>query len=189
MKLNLTMPGMVILFLILAALAADVLADGVYNLSFGLSSGGGGTSSSGALKVTGTAGQPATGDSFESLLLPGLVVRSGFWNTSLPSVSAVGEELPATPLVNRLNAPYPNPFNPSTNIRFELATAGRVRVKIYDARGQMVRDLVREDYPAGRHEVAWNGRNDQGGNAASGIYFIRFEAGNVSGTKKMTLLK
>jgi len=181
--------GPVVLILALAVLAADVLADGTYNLRFGLASAGTETSASGGLKVRGTSGQPVVGRSDESPLSSGHVLRSGFWTPATAVPTAVGDELPGNPQVNRLNSPYPNPFNPATNVRFELAAPGPVRVKIFNARGQMVRDLVNEDFPAGRHEVLWDGRDDQGGNAPSGIYFVHFVAGGTTGTKKMTLLK
>jgi len=175
--------------LLLGVCTAEVLADGPFGMGFGFAGSGGGTSSDGSMTVTGLIGQPVVAESRESLLTPGPVVRSGFMRTRARTVTSVGDDLPATPLVNRLNAPYPNPFNPATNIRFEMATAGPVRVKIYDTRGQMVRDLLRQEFAAGLHEVLWDGRNDQGSNAPSGMYFVRFEAGETVGTKKMTLLK
>jgi len=74
------------------------------------------------------------------------------------AITPVGEELPGVPVNSRLNPPYPNPFNPSTNVSFELAVPGPVRVRIYDSRGQLVRELVNDYMPAGRHEVLGTGR-------------------------------
>lgn len=189
MKIWQKIPALVAMVLVLAVFAAEVLADGTFGFGFGLASGGGGSSFGGGFTVTGIAGQPVVSSSQAILPYPPMKVRSGFWTTTARTVTAVGDELPTTPLANRLNAPYPNPFNPATNIRFEMAAPGLVRVKIYDARGQMVRDLVREEFPAGLHEVLWDGKNDKGGNAPSGMYFVRFEAGETVGTRKMTLLK
>jgi hypothetical protein len=189
MTLRMKTPLVVALVLIVGVLTADVLADGTCNLAFGVSAGGGGTSTGSSLRVTGLAGQPVVSESRESPTGPGLAVASGFQNTRARINHPSGVEIPGSPLANRLNEPYPNPFNPATNIRFETAAPGPVRVKVFDARGQLVRDLVSGQYPAGRHEVLWDGRNDQGGNAPSGMYFVRFEAGRTVGTKKMTLLK
>lgn len=189
MKLWQKFPALTAMVLVLAVFAAEVLADGTFGFGFGLASGGGGTSSGWGYTLKGIAGQPVVSSSQTTLPHPPLRVRSGFMAATQSTPVAVGDELPTTPVINRLNAPYPNPFNPATNIRFELAAPGPVRVKIYDARGQMVRDLVRQEFPAGLHEVLWDGRNDQGGNAPSGIYFVRFEAGETVGTRKITLLK
>ena len=189
MTLNMKTPLAVALVLIVGVLTADVLADGTCNLTFGFSGAGGGTSTGPSLRVTGLAGQPVVAESSESLSGPGMLVASGFYNTKARINHPSGVEIPGTPLANRLNEPYPNPFNPATNIRFEMAAPGPVRVKIFDARGQLVRDLVSGEYPAGRHEIFWDGRNNKGGNASSGMYFVRFEAGRTVGTKKMTLLK
>jgi hypothetical protein len=179
-------PVITLLILLLGVTAVDVMANGPHGLWFGLGSGGGGTSGSGSgLEVTGTVGQPLVDRSSSGTTL----VRSGFWYSVQGPVGSAGDVPPGLPAANRLDSPYPNPFNPATNIRFELTARSPVRVRIFDAQGRMVRDLVREVYPAGRHEVAWNGRDDQGGSVSSGVYFVRFEADGTVGTKKMTLLK
>jgi len=94
-----------------------------------------------------------------------------------------------TPLVTHLNGNFPNPFNPSTNIDFTLANELNVRIDIYNIRGQRVRTLVNEPLGVGRHTVMWNGDDQQGRDVSSGIYFYRFEAGNVNEIRRMLLLK
>ncbi len=95
----------------------------------------------------------------------------------------------------RLLQNYPNPFNPSTNIRFVLGAAAQVTLSIYNTRGQEVRSLVRGRFPAGEHELFWNGRDDNGSRAASGIYFLKMTAGTgptntlFAKTSRMLLLK
>lgn len=84
---------------------------------------------------------------------------------------------------------YPNPFNPSTTIRFDIPTSGRVRVSVYDARGARVAQLVDQGYEAGSHTVRWTGRDDRGVAAGSGVYFARLEWNGATQTRKLVLLK
>ncbi|MCC7261764.1 MAG: Ig-like domain repeat protein [Candidatus Latescibacteria bacterium] len=84
---------------------------------------------------------------------------------------------------------YPNPFNPTTAIAYQLPEAGRVRLTIYNALGQQVRVLVEETQEAGLHTVEWNGLDAAGQPAAGGMYFCRLEAGSQSAARKMLFLK
>lgn len=84
---------------------------------------------------------------------------------------------------------HPNPFNPSTNIQFNLSTESLVTLRIYNLQGQLVRELLHEQRVAGPHQVIWNGRDDHGITAASGIYFIRLESGNHVKVSKLTLVR
>jgi hypothetical protein len=84
---------------------------------------------------------------------------------------------------------YPNPFNPSTAIEFQLAAKANVRVEIFDAIGRRVTTLINEPRHAGVHTVIWNGRNAYGNPVASGVYLFKLSAGDNSGTGKMVLLK
>ncbi len=89
----------------------------------------------------------------------------------------------------RLDKPAPNPFNPAVLIRYQLPTDEPVRLRIYDVRGRLVRTLVDEPRPVGRHEEVWNGRDDLGRAVASGTYFCRIEAGPHRATERMTLVR
>lgn len=85
---------------------------------------------------------------------------------------------------------YPNPFNPATTISYELAESASVSLTIYDVAGKLVRTLAADEaVSAGRHEVAWQGRDQAGRLVAAGIYFYRLEAGKYSATRRMTLVK
>ncbi|MFO7607955.1 MAG: FlgD immunoglobulin-like domain containing protein [Candidatus Krumholzibacteriia bacterium] len=170
---------------VVAATPAAAQLSPTHTVRFWVAAGGGGSSQAGSLRVTGTIGQPAAGRATAG----GLVLKGGFWHGRAPALSAVDDSPPGAPVASRLNAPYPNPFNPATRIGFELAAPGPVRVRIFDARGQKVRDLVDGDFPVGLHEILWDGRNNQGANVPSGVYFVRFEAAGITGTEKMTLLK
>jgi subtilisin-like proprotein convertase family protein len=83
----------------------------------------------------------------------------------------------------------PNPFNPRTVISFDLARTGPVHLDIYDLRGRLVRILVAEDLPAGRHQVTWDGLDRHGRMSASGVYFTKLVAGEAARVEKMTLVR
>jgi hypothetical protein len=104
----------------------------------------------------------------------------------MPVQTAVGDgpRVPAT-----LHANHPNPFNPSTTIRYELAAADNVRLRVFDATGRLVRTLVDAREGAGAHDVTFDGRDDAGRPMASGVYFYRLDAGSTTQTRKMVLLK
>lgn len=83
----------------------------------------------------------------------------------------------------------PNPFNPSTHIKFELPHAAHVKLYVYNILGQEVRNLIDEELTAGRHTVTFDGLNNDKRELASGVYFYRMEAGDFKANKKMILLK
>jgi hypothetical protein len=83
----------------------------------------------------------------------------------------------------------PNPFNPTTTIRFTVRDAGYVSLQVFDAGGRAVRTLVDDRVASGTHEVRWDGGNERGERVSSGVYFYRLTALGVSQTKKMVLLK
>ena len=84
----------------------------------------------------------------------------------------------------------PNPFNPTTELRFELARAGAVTLDVYDARGRHVRTLLRTDRAeVGAHYVVWDGRDDAGRAVASGVYHARLVAPDARLVQRLTLLK
>ncbi|MDX2475364.1 MAG: alkaline phosphatase family protein [Candidatus Krumholzibacteria bacterium] len=85
---------------------------------------------------------------------------------------------------------YPNPFNPTTKIVFELPRAEKASLRIYDMGGRLVRDLISDNIlNAGQHAAVWRGDDEAGNVVAAGLYFYRLEAGKVSETKRVVLLK
>ncbi len=84
---------------------------------------------------------------------------------------------------------FPNPFNPATTIFYTLARPGRVRLVIYNSRGQKVRVLQVRKQGAGSHSVSWDGKSRSGSEVPSGIYFCRLEVNHRSLTRKMLLLR
>ena len=103
-------------------------------------------------------------------------------------ISAVGSPEEPPSLIT-INGVYPNPFNPSTTISFSLPAEGNVSVDIHALSGQKVRSLVSQSLRAGTHSVVWNGRDDRGKAAASGVYLVRLTMGGITASQQMTLVK
>jgi len=84
----------------------------------------------------------------------------------------------------------PNPFNPSTTLRFRVEEPGEAILRVFDARGRIVRTLLRQWLPAGEHEARWDGRDERGGEVASGLYFAQIAAAHgVPDRLKIVLMK
>lgn len=171
-----------------AAPGARAQSGGPYDLSWSTIDGGGATAlSGGSYSLGGTTGQPDAGAAHGGPW----AVLGGFWEAESFAVGVPGEEpgdtVPA--LAFRLHAPVPNPFNPSTRIAFELPEAAPVRLAIYDLRGALVRVLLAEQLPAGRQNAVWDGRSETGQGVASGVYFVRLDAGARRAQQRALLLK
>ncbi len=95
----------------------------------------------------------------------------------------------APPVPLELFQNHPNPFNPTTTIRFGLPKAAHATLEIYDVGGRLVRTLVDSALPAKLHAIEWNGRNNHGTEVASGIYLYKLRVENKTFVKKMMLLK
>ncbi len=93
------------------------------------------------------------------------------------------------PEVTALRGNYPNPFNPETNISFDVKSNSDVAIDIYNIKGQKVTRLIEKNFNAGRHTVVWKGQDDAGKNVASGVYFYKMTSGDYTQTKKMMLMK
>ena len=89
-----------------------------------------------------------------------------------------------------LNQNYPNPFNPTTSISYELNVNAVVKLTVFNSLGQQVRTLINDMHQeAGAHVIQWNGADDSGQQAASGLYMYRLESGDQTQTMKMLLMK
>lgn len=89
----------------------------------------------------------------------------------------------------RLLNNYPNPFNPSTTIRFELNRMCKVKLQVFDLLGRRVRTLFSGRMSAGRHTRIWDGKDEAGNPVSSGVYIYRLQTANKAQTKKMVLLR
>lgn len=93
------------------------------------------------------------------------------------------------PLEFSLEPNYPNPFNPTTTIAYQLPEDAPVRLSIYNVAGQLVRTLVNETQQAGHYSVEWNGRDETGQLVGSGLYLYRLEAGTFRQNRTMIMVK
>ncbi|MCP4545978.1 MAG: T9SS type A sorting domain-containing protein, partial [bacterium] len=100
--------------------------------------------------------------------------------------TGIGDVAPA---VLALGKNFPNPFNPTTTITFDMPKSGKVDLAIYDVTGRRVATLVNGTVDAGQHEIMWQGKDDSGNRVASGLYFSRLISGEEMLTRKMMLLK
>jgi len=105
------------------------------------------------------------------------------------SVDVATETPAALPVVTTLHGAAPNPFNPATTLSYDIASGGRVSLKIYSIDGRLVRTLVDETVLPGRYSTVWQGRDDGGRTVASGTYVVRLVAPGRTETRRMMLLK
>ena len=93
------------------------------------------------------------------------------------------------PSTTELSNIYPNPFNPSTTIDYNLSVGTDVSLVVYDMKGSIVKTLVSNFQDAGLHQITWNGKNEIGGQVSSGMYLVRMEADGQLYQQAITLLK
>jgi hypothetical protein len=151
---------------------------------------GGGTiySSAGDKKLCGSIAQSMAGRDTSATQKS----YAGFWNPWVVKMTPVEWEEgdhAQLPKEFDLRQNYPNPFNPGTVIEYALPKLAHVTIEIYNLLGQKVNVLVEEDQKAGLYRVDWDGKDKQGEELASGIYFYRIQAGDFVKCKKMIMLK
>ena len=93
------------------------------------------------------------------------------------------------PIEFALHDNYPNPFNPTTQIRFDIPKMTNVSLTIYNMLGQKIRTFNMQNAPAGYHGFNWNATNDLGASVSAGVYLYQLHTDEFSKTKKMILLK
>ncbi|MCE5250087.1 T9SS type A sorting domain-containing protein [bacterium] len=108
----------------------------------------------------------------------------GLWKSAQPDTAASSE-----PVEFKLIGNFPNPFNPSTTIRFSLPGDGFTELVIYSITGQKIRELVSQELSSGIHSVVWDGRDQNGIPVSSGIYISRLKMEGKVETGRMTLVK
>jgi photosystem II stability/assembly factor-like uncharacterized protein len=112
------------------------------------------------------------------------IYSASVWKRELTEIIGIKNISSVVPDKFSLSQNFPNPFNPSTNIRYQITNNRYITLKIYDALGKEIETLVNEKHTPGTYEVTWDGSN-----YPSGVYYYKLTAGDYSETKKMVLVK
>lgn len=172
-------------FALVCVVATTSVASAPTELARATLAAGGGRVDGPTISMGYTIGQPVVG------LTQGnsIELHAGFWAGRGYTVTAV-EDAPALPAAYRLHPNAPNPFNPRTEIRFDLPEpASNLDLSIYDVAGRRVATLARGPHAAGVHRVIWSGEDDAGRPVASGVYLYRLDSPAFSRTAKLALVR
>ncbi len=115
--------------------------------------------------------------------------HGGVFQVNLSQLTSINNSKKQLPLQTVLFPNYPNPFNPSTTIEYELPMSGFVRLTVYNLLGQKVRTLVNTRQTAGLHRIVWDGCDESGLPVSSGVYFYQLRTDAKTQTQKMMLLR
>ncbi len=149
---------------------------------------GGGRLTGGAMVSTATLGEGLVSAELRGT---NRILMSGFHASAkfLQPTSGIAPETAAPVGPTQLIGNAPNPFNPATTIKFDLAAGGAAALRVYDVRGRLVRTLVDGPMPAGAHQISWDGRNNAGSAVASGVYLLEMVAGGKRDDLKLVLAR
>ncbi|MBN2089983.1 T9SS type A sorting domain-containing protein [candidate division KSB1 bacterium] len=151
-----------------------------YQLKWSVFGNGATTTSNTTHQLQGTAGQALIGVTQHTSLQQHI----GFWY-QIPQLPTSVETLSfEVPLEYRLEQNFPNPFNPATTISFALRARGEVTVKIFDLLGREITTLLKEELPAGVHQVVFDATE-----LPSGVYLYRIQTEGFCQTRKLLLVK
>jgi hypothetical protein len=149
-----------------------------------------GPSASGALALNATGGLTIIGRSFYWYTEH----EAGFWFRPPGLTAAIASaDSPQTPDVTDIELSYPNPLNPMTKIKFQVAEGVQDRIpthlEIISITGRRIVVLVDDSLSPGFYEATWDGHNSDGRSVASGVYFARLTAGDYSGSIRLVVMK
>jgi hypothetical protein len=172
-------------FALMLVVATTSVASAPTELTRATLAGGGGRADFPTLSMGYTIGQPVVGLTQGS----NIGLHAGFWAGRGYTVTAV-DDASDLPAAYRLHPNAPNPFNPRTEIRFDLPEpASHLSLSIYDVAGRRVATLAEGPHAAGFHRVIWSGEDDAGRPVASGVYLYHLESPAYSRTAKLALVR
>ncbi len=114
---------------------------------------------------------------------------NGPWGLSIDGGWALSVEDNTIPDVFALHNNYPNPFNPITNIKYDVPELSDVKIDIYNIAGNKIKTLVSREHQPGRYKIQWNATNEQGAPVATGMYIYKIRANDFISVKKLLLMK
>jgi len=114
---------------------------------------------------------------------------NGPWSLTIDAGWVLGVDNNTIPDVFALHNNYPNPFNPVTNIGYDIPELSRVSIDIYNIAGNKVKTLVSKEHQPGRYKVQWNATNESGAPVATGMYIYKIRAKDFVSVKKLLLMK
>ncbi len=165
-----------------------VVEDG--SASFGTIPGGGSATNAASPFVIRVAASPADETvEFDLHLSTGSRYDTYDVVTIAVTTSGTGVDEPTIPVAFALRQNYPNPFRGGTTLAFDLPQPSKTTLEVFNVAGRMVTTLVDRELPAGRHAVAWDGKDSNGRDVSAGIYFYRVQSGANGAMKKMIILK
>ena len=151
------------------------------------------TNSQGAYILTVPVGYhsvTASAAGYDSLTIDDVLVNYNLTTTVNFILSETPNDEYEIPVVaTALNGNYPNPFNPETTISYSVKEPGKVKLEVYNIRGQLVRTLVDEDQATGHYKLIFNAKDDKGRGISSGVYLLRMQAPGYKKTSKMILMQ
>ena len=119
----------------------------------------------------------------------GVESSNGPWNLTIDGGWALDVDNSTIPEVFALHNNYPNPFNPTTNIGYDIPELSKVTIDIYNIAGNKVKTLVSKEHQPGRYKVQWNATNEFGSPVATGMYIYKIRANGFVSVKKLLLMK
>ena len=114
---------------------------------------------------------------------------NGPWSLTIDAGWVISVDNNTIPEVFALHNNYPNPFNPVTNIGYDIPELSRVSIDIYNIAGNKVKTLVSKEHQPGRYKVQWNATNESGAPVATGMYIYKIRAKDFVSVKKLLLMK
>ncbi len=129
------------------------------------------------------------GDGELELIFKGWDIGKFFFYSTGVLTNIGGKEGASKPSNFKLGQNHPNPFNPVTNISYQVSSPGKVTIKIFNSIGQEVRTLLDKSQEPGEYSMQWDGKGNNGEALASGTYFYQMQVGGFISAKKALLLK
>ncbi len=116
-------------------------------------------------------------------------INTVYGPVSLKTKPADDNNTPADPMQTKFNTLYPNPFNPSVTLAYSLAQSEKVSIRVYNAKGELVKILLNKNQNTGTYRLTWDGNNQSGQKCGTGIYYFKMQAGEYQTIHKALLVK